>query len=146
MGIDAVEAIVVLAVLTSKRIALSVQDRGSVGADVGEYHLLVVRAQGGVVVINGLLVLDIVALAKGNFLVIGSSHIDERLHLCDVWYRLQGCHHGGVALICLYSFKHVDIIRQLTTGRNGIVLRSASRKCHAAHQGCNDEQIEFSHT
>ena len=148
--IDAVETIVVFAVITSKRIALRVQNRGSVRADVGEHHLLLVRAQGGVVVIDGLFVLDVIALAEGGLLAF--AHIDERLHLCDIFYRLQGCHHGGVALIRLYIFEHVDIIRQLTTGRtgrtghNGIVLRSASRKCHAAHQGCNDEQIEFSHT
>ena len=119
-GTDAVEAIVVPAVLTSKGIALRVQNRGSVRADVGEYHLLLVSAQGGVVVIDGLLVLDVIALAEGRLLAF--AHIDERLHLCDIFYRLQSCHHDGVALIRLYIFEHVDIIRQFVTGYYGIIL------------------------
>ena len=106
------------------------QDRRRILTDKGQYHLLLEGAFRGIVVVNHLVVVEIVALPKID--------IQKGLQVFHVLDRLQGLDHFGVALIARHIPELIDAFTKRRINRSDrIVFRSTGGCQKSARQDGN---------
>ena len=111
------------------------QDGRRILTDKGQYHLLLVGALRGIVVVNHLVVVEIVALPKID--------IHKGLQVFHVLDRLQGLDHFRVTGIARHIPELVDALTKRRINRSDRIVFRSTGGCQKTARQDDDQQPQI---